>query len=104
MSRGFRVHARAIVVGMAVLALLAAGLLPGNSGVSAASPVAKQTCHTVTKKVHGKKKKVKVCKAAPKPTAMAVPGDEAAHLADEVSKASTPAARQTALMDVMKAL
>jgi hypothetical protein len=63
---------------MRILLLISLGLLlAGTSATARPSAVAigatvhKTTCKTVTKKVHGKNKKVKVChtvKAAPKPT------------------------------------
>jgi hypothetical protein len=59
-----------VFIGIAVIGLLASFTVP--RAVYAGTP-AKKVCHTVTKKVHGKKTKVKVCKNVPKPTATAKP-------------------------------
>lgn len=61
-----------------VVIVIAALMVPGRSGPVAAarnaSPAAKKVCKTVTKRVHGKKKKVKVCHTVtPVPTATTAP-------------------------------
>jgi hypothetical protein len=76
-----RFSARAFI-GIALIGLLTSFTVP--RAVYAGTPT-KKVCHTVTKKVHGKKTKVKVCKNVPKPTATVKP-----------SATATPAATPTA--------
>jgi hypothetical protein len=59
------------IVGIAILLLL--GLGSGSVRGATAEPGVKKTCHTVKKKVHGRIKKVKVCKAVVKPTLTKTP-------------------------------
>jgi hypothetical protein len=57
---------------LCLVTLLIVAALSGKTVPAHGASVAKQSCKTVTKKVHGKSKKVKVChtvKAAPKPKA-----------------------------------
>jgi hypothetical protein len=53
---------RAWLAGALLLTLLCPAVLP-YPAMGQAAPAAKRTCHTVVKKVHGKKRKVRVCKA-----------------------------------------
>jgi hypothetical protein len=94
-----------------MLALLAAALPLAGSPVSASPSsvsVGKKVCKTVTKKVHGKKIKVKVCKAVkatPTPTPTPLPPDqEATKLVDALTAASDAAGRYTALLQIMTAM
>lgn len=82
-----------------ILALLSCGIA-ANMGrvtpVAHGAVTAKKTCKTVTKKVHGKKKKVKVCspvKAAPTATATptAAPTNTPAPTPTNTSVSTTPA-------------
>jgi hypothetical protein len=96
---------------LAVFSLLATALPLAGSPVAAspsAASAARKVCKTVTKKVHGKKTKVKVCKTVkpkPKPTPTPLPpGQEATKLVAAISRASTDDARYQAVLAVMKAL
>jgi hypothetical protein len=88
--------------------LVLAGVMTGGGPV-AASPLgagpAKKVCHTVTKKVHGKKQKVKVCKnvAKPKPTATPTAQQLAQRLATAIATASSEDARSTAIQAAFEA-
>lgn len=67
---------RKLMLALALLSLLVAGVTEGVTPVVHAATVQKRVCRTVTKKVHGKKKKVRVCTAVaakPKPTATDTP-------------------------------
>jgi hypothetical protein len=78
-------------------------LVPSNvaSASVEAGTTAKPTCHRVVKKVHGKKKTVKVCTPAP---SMQDNARLAQSLATAITSASTPSAGTKALQSVMAAL
>ena len=68
---------RRITLLLGITVLLSAACFTGRAPTTAlGAPAGKQSCKTVNKTVHGKKKRVKVCHAAkpvPKPTATATP-------------------------------
>jgi hypothetical protein len=97
---------------LGLLALLAAALPLAGSPVAAspsAASGAKKVCKTVTKKVHGKKRKVRVCttvKPKPKPTPAPtpVPPDKKANqLVNALTAASDNTGRYTVLLQIMTA-
>lgn len=78
-----------------IAALFLAGPLlvvsaPHSGSAVASTDTAKKSCHLVKKKVHGKKKRVKVCTAAkPKPTATATPSPTSTPTPPSIKEAAT---------------
>jgi hypothetical protein len=115
---------RAWLLLLVCLTMIVAALAPLQVSNGAAVHAGKQHCHTVTKTVHGKRKRVKVCTksgkhgstkkhATPKPTptpeatptATSVPYDQiATQLAAAVEGASSDDSRYTALVAALAAL